>query len=136
MKWRLLSAQYQSLMDWSYFDLASQQRLLTGHQQGRAREIASYAADLDAYAQLAWLTAIPVSVIDTDFEKADIAADPENAESLLLWQQEGSEWSRLQAELSHGQYIALQDADHLLMFQQPEQIKRALDTLLQQLQLP
>lgn len=133
---QLVPAQYQSLMDWSYFDLASQQRLLTGHQQGRAREIASYAADLDAYAQLAWLTAIPVSVIDTDFEKADIAADPENAESLLLWQQEGSEWSRLQAELSHGQYIALQDADHLLMFQQPEQIKRALDTLLQQLQLP
>lgn len=133
---QLVAAQHQSLMDWSYFDLASQQRLLIAHQQARAKEIANYAADLDAYADLASVTAIPVSVIDTDFEKAEIAANPEQADSLLLWQQEGSEWSRLQAELSHGQYIALTDADHLLMLQQPEQIKLALEALLQQLQLP
>lgn len=133
---QLVPAQHQQLMDWPYFELVSQQRLLTSHQQARAREIANYAADLDAYAALELLTAIPVSVIDTDFEKLDIAANPEQADSLLLWQQEGSEWSRLQAELSHGQYIALTDADHLLMLQQPEQVKRALDALLQQLQLP
>lgn len=133
---QLVSAEHQSVMDWSYFDLASQQRLLLSHQQARAKEIANYAADLDAYAELAWLTAIPVSIIDTDFEKAQITADPAQADSVLLWQQEGSEWSRLQAEMSHGQYIPLTNADHLLMLQQPEQIARALEVLLQQLQLP
>ncbi len=133
---QLVPAHQQQLMDWHYFDLVSQQRLLPRHQQARAQEIASYAADLDAYAGLELITAIPISVIDTDFERADIVANPEQADSLLLWQQEGSEWSRLQAELSHGQYIALSDADHLLMLQQPEQIKSALDALFQQLQLP
>jgi poly(3-hydroxybutyrate) depolymerase len=124
------------LMDWPYFDLISQQRLLVSHQQSRAREIAAYTADLDAYAALPMLTAIPISVIDTDFEQAQIDANPDNAELLRLWQQESTSWNQQQAELANGQYIALTNSDHLLALQQPEQIKAALDWLFAQLQLP
>ena len=124
------------LMNWHYFDLISQQRLLINHQQSRAREIAAYSADLNAYAALSMLTAIPVSVIDTDFEQAQIDASPDNAELLRLWQQESTAWNQQQAEQANGQYIALADSDHLVALHQPEQIKAALDWLFAQLQLP
>ncbi|WP_213995547.1 alpha/beta hydrolase [Arsukibacterium sp.] len=124
------------LMDWHYFDLISQQRLLIPHQQSRAREIAAYSADLDAYAALPMLSAIPVSVIDTDFEQAQIDANPESAELLSLWQQESTNWNQQQAEQANGQYIALSDSDHLVALEQPEKIKAALDWLFAQLQLP
>jgi len=124
------------LMDWQYFDLISQQRLLISHQQSRAREIAAYSADLDAYAALPMLTAIPVSVIDTDFEQAQIDANPDNAALLRLWQQESNSWNQQQAEQTNGQYIALSDSDHLVALEQPEKIKAALDWLFARLQLP
>ena len=124
------------LMNWHYFDLISQQRLLINHQQSRAREIAAYSADLNAYAALPMLTALPVSVIDTDFEQAQIDANPGNAERLRLWQQESIAWNQQQAELANGQYIALNNSDHLVALQQPEKIKVALDWLFAQLQLP
>ena len=124
------------LMNWHYFDLISQQRLLINHQQSRAREIAAYSADLNAYAALSMLTAIPVSVIDTDFEQAQIDASPDNAELLRLWQQESTAWNQQQAEQANGQYIALADSDHLVALHQPEHIKAALDWLFAQLQLP
>ncbi|MAD73367.1 MAG: hypothetical protein CML20_00950 [Rheinheimera sp.] len=124
------------LMDWQYFDLISQQRLLISHQQSRAREIAAYSADLTAYAALPMLKAIPVSVIDTDFEQAQIDANPDNVELLRLWQQESNSWNQQQAEQANGQYIALSDSDHLVALEQPEQIKAALEWLFAQLQLP
>ncbi len=124
------------LMDWQYFDLISQQRLLVSHQQSRAREIAAYTADLDAYADLPMLNAIPVSVIDTDFEQAQIDANPESAAQLRLWQQESNNWNQQQAEQANGQYIVLSDSDHLVPLQQPEKITAALDWLFAQLQLP
>jgi polyhydroxybutyrate depolymerase len=127
-------------MDWTYFEQIMQLRLLIPQQQARAREIAAYIADLDGYAQLPMVSAIPVSVIDSDFEQQQIDLaqedEPELAEALRLWQQEGSAWSAEQASLSNGQYIALSDSDHLVPVQQPEQIKQALDWLFGQLQLP
>lgn len=132
-----LVAGHPELMDWQYFEQVSQQRLLIPHQQARATEIASYIADLDGYAQLPMVTGIPVSVIDSDFEQAQIdAAEPEQVEALMLWQQEGAQWSQEQASLSNGQYIALTDSDHLVPLQQPNQIKQAIDWLFAQLQLP
>lgn len=142
-----LDAEYQHIkqlvtarnvqFDWTYFEQIMQQRLLISHQQARATEIASYIADLNGYAQLPMVTAIPVSVIDSDFEQQQIAdAEPAQVAALQLWQQEGSEWSAEQASLSNGQYIALPDSDHLVSVQQPEQIKQALDWLYSQLQQP
>ncbi|SEH67122.1 Poly(3-hydroxybutyrate) depolymerase [Rheinheimera pacifica] len=134
-----LVAQHNVQLDWSYFEQIMQLRLLIPQQQARAREIAAYIADLDGYAQLPMVSAIPVSVIDSDFEQQqiDLAQDePELAAALRLWQQEGSAWSAEQALISNGQYIALSNSDHLVPVQKPEQIKQALDWLFRALQLP
>lgn len=132
-----LVAEHKELMDWQYFEQISQQRLLVPHQQARAREIAAYIADLDGYAQLAMVTSVPVSIIDSDFELADTDnATPEELLALKLWQQEGSNWSKEQASLSNGQYMALTDSEHLVPLQQPYTVLQALDWLFAQLQLP
>lgn len=132
-----LVANHTELMDWQYFEQISQQRLLIPNQQSRAREIAAYSADLNRYAQLPMISTIPVSVIDSDFERQAIAeAEPEQVAPLQQWMQEGSQWSQEQASLSNGQYIALADSDHLVPLQHPEQINQAIDWLFAQLQLP
>jgi hypothetical protein len=126
----LIAPQYQDLMDWQYFDLVSQQRLLISHQQSRAREIASYAADLEAYQALAPLSSVPVSVIDSDFEAAEVAADLSNADTIKAWQKESNEWNRTQASISGGDYLPLAKSHHLVMLQQPEVVVQAVQTLL------
>jgi polyhydroxybutyrate depolymerase len=132
-----LVAEHAELMDWQYYEQISQQRLLIPQQQARASEIAAYSADLDSYAQLPMISAVPVSVIDSDFEQQQIDnAEPEQIAAMQLWQQEGSAWSQEQASLSNGQYIALTDGDHLVPLQQPYQVQQALDWLFAQLQLP
>jgi polyhydroxybutyrate depolymerase len=132
-----LVAAHPDLMDWQYFEQVSQQRLLIPNQQARATEIAAYIADLDSYAQLAMVSAVPVSVIDSDFEQGQIdSAEPDQIAALQLWQQEGRQWSQEQASLSNGQYIALMSSDHLVPLQQPAQVQQALDWLFSQLQSP
>lgn len=123
---------HADLMDWAYFDAVSQQRLNTANQQSRAREIANYAEDLDAYAALPAISTIPVSMIDSDFEQGLSSDNAEQAAALALWQQEGSAWYRQQAERSNGQYIALSGSDHLVTLQHPDVIKTALDWLVKQ----
>ena len=133
---QLVSA-HADLMDWTYFEQISQQRLLIPNQQSRAREIAAYTADLNQYAALPMVTGIPVSVIDSDFESDAIAQAPaDQIAALQQWQQEGTQWSQEQASVSNGQYIALSDSNHLVPLQQPQQIQQALDWLFAQLQLP
>jgi len=125
----LLSSKHQKLMDWHYFDQISQQRQSPTRQQQRAIEIANYAKDLDLYATLPAITAIPVTVIDSDFETAAIQADPAQAPKLLAWQQQGSAWSKQLADRSGGQYLPLSNSHHLVMFQYPEKIVAAVDWL-------
>ena len=126
----LIAPQYQSLMDWQYFNLVSQQRLLVSHQQSRAREIASYTADLEAYQALAPISSVPVSVIDSDFEAAEVVADLSNAAAINAWQQESAEWNQTQASLSGGDYLPLVNSHHLVMLQQPEVVLQAVQSLL------
>lgn len=126
----LIAPQYQGLMDWQYFDLVSQQRLLISHQQSRAREIASYSADLEAYQALAPLSSVPVSVIDSDFEAAEVAADFSNADTIKAWQKESNEWNRTQASIASGEYVPLVKSHHLVMLQQPEVVVQAVQHLL------
>lgn len=134
-----LASQHNVQLDWSYFEQIMQLRLLIPQQQTRAREIAAYIADLDSYAALPMLTAIPVSVIDSDFEQQQIAAATDDAQllaALQQWQQESSAWSVEQASISNGQYIALSSSDHLVPLQRPDTIKQALNWLFDQAQLP
>jgi len=125
--------EYGTAVDWHYLEQVMQQRLLISHQQARAREIAAYITDLDSYATLPMITAIPVSVIDSDFEQKDITAAADDAEllaALQKWQQEGSAWSTEQASVSDGQYIPVSESDHMVPLQQPQVIQQALEWLL------
>lgn len=127
---KLVPTDYANQMDWAYFDFMAQQRLRIERQQNRAKEIAGYAEDLDAYQALPFYTKRPVSVINSDFEQQQIKQNPEQKSQLLAWQQEGDGWSKQQAKSSGGQYIELQHADHLVLFQQPAVIKEAVDWLM------
>ncbi|WP_417665659.1 alpha/beta fold hydrolase [Pseudidiomarina sp.] len=132
------ASEYGIAIDWNYLEQIMQQRMLISHQQARAREIAAYISDLESYATLPMITAIPVSVIDSDFEQKDIAAaadddaDAELLTALQKWQQEGSAWSAEQASVSNGQYIPLSGSDHMVPLQQPQVIQQALEWLLSQ----
>ncbi len=127
---KLLPADYVSQMDWEYFDFMAQQRLRVERQQSRAREIAAYAEDLDAYQALPFFTKRPVSVLNSDFEQLHIKQNAEQKSLLIAWQQEGDLWSKQQAERSGGQYIELKNCDHLLFFQQPAAVVQAVDWLM------
>lgn len=129
---KLLPADYARLMDWRYFDFMAQQRLRVERQQSRAKEIAMYDADLDLYQALPLYTKRPVSVINSDFEQQQIKQNSEQKQQLIEWQQEGDDWSKAQAAVSGGQYIELQDADHLVMFQHPQALLKAVDWLMAQ----
>jgi pimeloyl-ACP methyl ester carboxylesterase len=125
-----LPGKYQTVMDWQYFDLVSQQRLLVSHQQSRAREIASYATDLEVYQALAPLSGLPVSVIDSDFESVEQQGNPEHALSIQRWQQESKAWNQTQAAISGGDYLPVASSNHLLMLQHPELVLQAMQALM------
>lgn len=126
----LIATSFKKDMDWSYFDLASQQRLLTDRQQTRAIEIARYFTDLEAMKSFDYITSVPVSVIDSDFEAAQIEAFPDAAEKMTRWMEEGTQWSKMVAEKSGGAYIPLENAEHLVTFQHPQVIAEALSQLI------
>lgn len=120
-------------MDWHYFDLISQDRLAINKQLTRAKEIINYHDDLELVRGSEISTMVPISVIDTDFENHDIAnAEPEYVDGLIKWQTQGSQWSKLISEQSAGQYIPLENTDHLAVFQRPDAIIDAINFMTQQ----
>lgn len=125
----LVPASYQALMDWDYFAAVLAQRQSVARQQARAREIAAYAADLQLYLQQSLIKTIPVTVIDSDFETAEAAANPAEQQKLLVFQQQSSAWNRQVATVSGGQYITTGQSQHLLMLQQPELVLQAVQAL-------
>lgn len=127
---RLLPADYASRMDWNYFDFMAQQRLRIERQQSRAKEIALYSEDVELYQRLPFYTKSPVSVINSDFELQQSQQNAEQQQLLRAWQHEGDDWSQTQASVSGGQYIELQNSDHLVMFQHPQAIVKAVDWLM------
>lgn len=127
---KLVPADYASYMDWTYFDFMAQQRLRVERQQSRAKEIADYAEDLEAYQALPFYTKGPVSVINSDFEQQQIKQNPEQKAQLLAWQHEGDSWSKQQAKRSGGQYIELKDSNHLVLFQHPAEVVQAVEWLM------
>lgn len=120
-----------SPMDWHYFDLMLQQRLLIGRQQSRAIEIAHYHDDLEAMKEMPLITQTPISVIDSDFELAQIEAFPDAADTLTQWMEEGTVWYNAVATASGGHYIEVQNSDHLMMFERPQVILEAVNQLLE-----
>lgn len=126
----LISDHNKGEMDWNYYDQISLRRASITKQLIRAKEIMNYHDDLAEAMKLDITYAVPLSVIDTDFESNDIAnAEDDVVDRLNKWQQEGSQWSKLIAERSRGQYIPLVNSDHMAVFEQPEQIIDAINLL-------
>lgn len=125
----LVPAQYQHLMDWSYFTAVSQQRLSIPRQQARAREIAAYAADLQLYLQQPFITSLPITVIDSDFETSEVTSDVTLQQKLQRWQQQSAQWNQQVATLSGGEYLPTGRSEHLMMLQQPELVLAAIQAL-------
>lgn len=123
----LIPLDYKDMMDWSYFDLISQGRADIDKQLIRAKEIINYHDDLASLLGSKMSTSIPITVIDTDFESHDIKnAEPEYLDTLLLWQQEGSQWSQFISKASGGQYVPLKNSDHMAVFQHPDEIIKTI----------
>ena len=126
----LISDSNKDVMDWQYFDLISQSRSDIDKQVSRAKEIVNYYNDLAIVEGNGISTDVPITVIDTDFESFDIAnADASDVDSLLLWQQEGSQWSQFISENSGGQYLPLLNSHHMAVFQHPEEVIKAISYL-------
>ncbi|GHE88400.1 alpha/beta fold hydrolase [Thalassotalea profundi] len=127
---KLIPASYGSLMDWPYFKAVQQQRISITNQQTVAREIAHYHQDLILAEKQGMNWDIPISVINTDFELHDITPETENYAAIKKWQTEGDEWSCYIAKNSGGEYLAINDGDHLIMFQQPEVVAKVIERLI------
>lgn len=126
----LIPVAYQKDMDWQYFYLISQGRAEVDKQVTRAKEIINYHDDLANVLNSDISTSVPITVIDTDFESHDIEnAEPEYVDDLAKWQQEGTLWSHLISEQSGGQYVPLNNSDHMAVFQHPDEIIKALVNL-------
>ncbi len=129
---QLISDDYINDMDWTYYDLISQQRLNIDKQITRAKEVINYHDDLITMQTAEVSSDTPISIIDTDFETADIenAETSEEAAKLTKWQQEGTQWSKLISERSNGQYIFLDNSAHMVVFEHPKPIIDAIKALM------
>lgn len=127
----LLANNNKNSMDWAYYDLISQSRTSIEKQLVRAKEIINYHSDLELMLNMEVPDTLPISVIDTDFESVEIEnAKPDSKKALLRWQQEGSEWSKQISERSGGRYIPLENSDHMVVFQHPKEIIKAVEELI------
>ncbi len=123
----LIPSTYAEDMDWSYYDLISQGRADINKQLTRAKEIINYHDDLNIAFATPISTSVPITIIDTDFESADIAtADAEYVEGLKKWQQEGTQWSKMISDNTSGQYIPLLNSNHMAVFEHPDAIIEAI----------
>lgn len=127
----LIPMAYQSDMDWDYYDLVTQQRLDVSKQVTRIKEMMNYHDDLEIAKYLVSGLTVPVSIVDGDFERFDISATEGSVqESLIKWQEEGSEWSKMMASNTEGEYIPLENVSHQLLFEHPEKVVDAVRVLL------
>lgn len=123
----MIPSQLTPVMDWDYYHKMVQQRLTINGQKARAMNIAKYPNDLDAVANIKINLSIPITVIDSDFEQAQIDNAVENIDAMKRWQQEGTVWSKEIADKTGGQYLPLSQAQHLVVFEHPDVIKAAID---------
>lgn len=126
----LIAPAYQKHMNWDYFYKIAGARLTITGQVSRAKSIANYAEDLDRVANLPMISDIKVSVINSDFELHDLPDKPAQVAKIKRWHQVGDDWSQKVAKVSGGQYIALPNSSHLVMFEHPEVIRQAIDNLI------
>lgn len=128
----LIPSSHQDKMDWLFYDKVTKQRLAVGKQVARIKEMMNYHDDLNTAEALQHNISVPISVIDTDFERLDIAtANDESKPGLIKWQQEGTQWSKDIAYKTQGKYYALSNASHQVLFEHPDTVVKAVLELME-----
>ncbi|WP_105166801.1 alpha/beta hydrolase [Pseudoalteromonas sp. T1lg23B] len=129
----LISQKNMPHMDWDYYDAVTAQRSQINKQVTRIKEMMNYHDDLEAARYLAESINIPITIIDSDFERLDIAnAEESEKAGLIQWQNEGTQWSKDIAHRTQGHYFALENASHQVLFEHPETVIEALIKVLEQ----
>ncbi|GMM86415.1 alpha/beta hydrolase [Pseudoalteromonas sp. MTN2-4] len=124
---KLISSNHQETMDWVYYDQVTEQRLKVENQVTRIKEMMNYHDDLNIAEPLQHNISVPISVIDSDFERLDIAnANEDEKPSLVQWQQEGTQWSKDIAYKTQGNYYELKNASHQVFFEHPDTVVKAV----------
>ncbi|NOU52661.1 alpha/beta hydrolase [Pseudoalteromonas sp. JBTF-M23] len=128
----LISPNNMPMMDWDYYDAVTTQRAEISKQITRIKEMMNYYDDLEASRYLANNLTVPVSIIDSDFERLDIASaeEEETKQGLIKWQTEGTQWSKDITQQTQGDYFALENASHQVLFEHPETVIEALTKML------
>lgn len=122
----LIPSSHQDKMDWVYYDKVTELRLDVAKQVTRIKEMMNYHDDLNLAEPLQHNINVPISVIDSDFERLDIAnATEEEKPSLIKWQQEGTQWSKEIANKTQGKYYELKNASHQVFFEHPDTVLKA-----------
>lgn len=128
----LIPSSHQDKMDWLFYDKVTKQRLGVDKQVTRIKEMMNYHDDLNTAQGLQHNISVPISVIDSDFERLDIAtANDESKSGLIKWQQEGTQWSKDIAYKTQGKYYALSHASHQVLFEHPDTVIEAVLELME-----
>jgi len=128
---QLVAPENQGLMNWDYYNRIVKTRLTIDGQIARAKSIAQYGNDLALALAAKPITQTSVSVINSDFELANLPPEPQEVLKIKQWKAAGDIWSEQVAQRANGQYIVLNDTSHLVMFERPQVILKALDFLSQ-----
>lgn len=110
-------------MDWSIVEQMFTARLAIANQLNLFREIARYGEDLDAAFSHSLPEAIPLTIIDTDFEMAyvDTAEDEKSKTELLQWRDDAKQYYQQQVSQSkQGRYIPVATRAHLFQVEQAQ----------------
>ncbi|MFC3093924.1 alpha/beta hydrolase [Alteromonas sediminis] len=123
----LIPPHRQPTMDWAYYDKVTALRVNLTHQLVRIKEMMHYHDDLNTALNMQHQITVPISVIDSDFERLDIAqASDEVRPRLVKWQQQGTQWSKDITYQTGGQYYPLENASHQVLFEHPDVVLRAV----------
>lgn len=129
----LIPKKHQAFMDWDYYDGIEMIRNTRDYQIHKFLEASVYKEDLEAAKKSPLSTAIPLVVLDTDFENAylETVKDETVKLSISKWREEGIEWYfELAKANACGAYWPVDTKEHLLMMTQPELIEQAIEKVL------
>lgn len=129
----LIPEEFESHMDWDYYDAIEAVRNTRSFQLEKFRETTHYRNDLLEAKKHPLPDSLPLVVIDSDFETAYLAKieDESVKASIVQWRDEGRDrFFELAQSSECGAYWPIESQEHLIMMEQPELITRAVEKLL------
>lgn len=113
---KLVAGPFADDMDWTYFDAIMHKRETVERQKNKFQQVAHYGEDLDNAKQYQLPEAIPLVIIDTNFELANLDKAKTDAEKQRLkdWESGSRAWNLAQVKHSkRGTYLPISLKNHL-----------------------